>query len=63
MEIKISREELAKRKIFVATPMFGGQCTGMYMKSCLDLQMALAQHNVECKFSFLFNESLIQRAR
>lgn len=63
MQIQISREQLAKKKLLVATPMYGGQCTGMYMKSCLDLQALLSQHGVECKFSLLFNESLIQRAR
>jgi hypothetical protein len=63
MEIKISREELSKKKLFVAVPMYGGQCYGMFMKSCLDLQGMLSSYGVETKFSFLFNESLIQRAR
>lgn len=43
--------------------MYGGQCTGMYMKSCLDLQSMLTKYGIECRFSFLFNESLIPRAR
>ncbi len=63
MEIKISKESLAKKKLFVGTPMFGGMCSGMYMKSCLDLQSVLSAYGVETKFSFLFNESLIMRAR
>ena len=63
MKIQISTEELKKKKLFVATPMYGGQCTGMYMKSCLDLQGVMSQYGVETKFSFIFNESLIQRAR
>lgn len=63
MQIQISADELKKKKLFIATPMYGGQCFGLYMKSCLDLQMTLAQHGVECRFSFLFNESLITRAR
>ena len=28
MEIKVEIEELRKRKLFVATPMYGGQCHG-----------------------------------
>jgi hypothetical protein len=63
MEIKISREDLANKKLFLGTPMYGGSCLGMYMKSCLDLQTVCMQYGVELKFSFLFNESLIQRAR
>ena len=63
MEIKLNSETLSGKKIFVGTPMYGGSCLGMYMKSCLDLQSVAAQYGVEVKFSFLFNESLIQRAR
>jgi hypothetical protein len=61
--ITISVEELSKRKIFVGTPMYGGMAHGLYLKSCLDLQGLMAQYGVEVKFSFLFNESLITRAR
>lgn len=63
MQLQISVEELRKRKLFIATPMYGGQCTGMYMKACLDLQGLCAQYGVESRFSFIFNESLITRAR
>ncbi|MGH7744798.1 MAG: hypothetical protein ACREQ5_08290, partial [Candidatus Dormibacteria bacterium] len=63
MDIQISVEELRKRKVFIATPMYGGQCTGLFMKSCLDLQGMLAGHGVESRFSFIFTESLITRAR
>jgi hypothetical protein len=63
MEIKISKDQFKGKKLFVGTPMYGGSCLGLYMKSCLDLQMICAQYGVEVKFSFLFNESLIQRAR
>ena len=33
MEINIPIEELQKRSLFIATPMYGGQCAGMYTKS------------------------------
>lgn len=63
MEIQVKVEELRKNKLFVATPMYGGQCCGMYMKSCLDLQTTMARYGVDMRYSFLFNESLITRAR
>jgi hypothetical protein len=63
MEIKISTEELRTKKLFVATPCYGGQCFGLYAKACLDLQATCIQYGMECRFSFIFNESLITRAR
>lgn len=63
MEIKIDVPALRKNKLFIATPMYGGQCHGMYTKSALDLQGQLNHLGIESKFSFLFNESLITRAR
>ena len=63
MEISIKKEELQKKSIFVATPMYGGMNHGLYMKACLDLQSTCMQYGVNIKFSFLFNESLITRAR
>ena len=63
MELSIKVEELRKVKLFVATPMYGGNCNGLYMKACLDLQGLCMKYGIECRFSFLFNESLITRAR
>jgi hypothetical protein len=63
VEIKISSEELRKRKIMIATPMYGGQCTGIYTKSATDLASMAHQYGVKVSFFFLFNESLITRAR
>ena len=63
MELKIQVDELRKSKIFVASPMYGGQCSGMYTKSTNDLAASAARYNVELKFYYLFNESLVTRAR
>ena len=63
MEIEIKIEELRKRKIFVATPMYGGQCSGMYTKSTADLATISTQYGMDIRFFYLFNESLITRAR
>ena len=63
MELSIKVEDLRKNKLFIATPMYGGVNHGLYMKACLDLQALCFQYGIENRFSFLFNESLITRAR
>lgn len=63
MELSVKIEDLRKCKLFVATPMYNGVNVGLYMKACLDLQMLCIQYGIEVRFSFLFNESLITRAR
>lgn len=62
-EIKVTIEELQKYKIFVGTPMYGGQCAGSYTKASTDLAMMCAANGIGINFYYLFNESLIQRAR
>lgn len=63
MKLEVSLEQLRKCSLFIATPMYGGMNHGMYMKSCLDLQAQLLQYGIANRFSFIFNESLITRAR
>jgi hypothetical protein len=63
IEISVSIEELRKKKIFVATPMYGGICGGQYTKSTADLASLAAQYGMDVRFFYLFNESLITRAR
>lgn len=50
-------------KLFIATPMYGGLCAGYYAQSLLTLQNMLRDNRIDTACSFLFNESLIQRAR
>ena len=63
MEISISMDELRKRKLFLAVPMYGGQCVGMFAKSTADLTAICAANGIHMQSYFLFNESLITRAR
>ena len=63
MELTVDLSELRKRKIFVATPMYGGNCHGMYCKSTADLAKMGQAYGIDIKFFYLFNESLITRAR
>jgi len=50
-------------KLFISTPMYGGQCFGFYTQSLLQLNNILRDNNITSMMSFMFNESLITRAR
>jgi hypothetical protein len=63
MEIQIPIEQLRERKLFIATPMYGGQCAGMFARSVADLSALCANYGIPLQMYFLFNESLITRAR
>lgn len=63
MEITINVSDLRKRKLFIASPMYGGQCHGMYTKSSIDLAKMCLTYEIDNRFFYLFNESLITRAR
>jgi len=63
MEIKIDMEQLRQRSIFLAVPMYGGACMGMFAKSVADLSAICAVNGIKLNCYFLFNESLITRAR
>lgn len=63
MELKITAEHLRQYKIFLGAPMYGGQCAGLFCKATNDLSTLCAQYGVELRVYYLFNESLVQRAR
>jgi len=63
MKIEVTTEELRKYSIFLGTPMYGGNCAGLFCKSTNDLFKLCAVHGIEVQEYFLFNESLVQRAR
>lgn len=63
MEISISSEELQKRSLLVAAPMYGGNCAGIFTQSMIQLRQLCDQYGINLQTYFLFNESLITRAR
>ena len=63
MEVEITVEQLQERKIMVATPMYGGMCGGQYTKSSVDLGQQATKYGLDVGFYYIFNESLITRAR
>lgn len=52
-----------RAKLFVATPMYGGMCTGMYASAVMQCVGAFGQKGIQMYYSFMMNESLITRAR
>lgn len=50
-------------KLYLATPMYAGQCTVPYAASIVEATKKLKEKGVETRLDFLGNESLIQRAR
>jgi hypothetical protein len=43
--------------------MYGGQCGGQYTRAMIEFQRVCAEYELQTEFFFLFNESLITRAR
>lgn len=52
-----------KLHFMIATPMYGGACTGIYTQSVINLSLAIRDQGHTVGTIFLSNESLIQRAR
>ena len=63
MEISIPYDKLRERGLFLATPMYGAVASGMFTKSVADLSALCAKNGIPLQLYFLFNESLIPRAR
>jgi len=63
MEISVDINELRKRSLMVAVPMYGGMCYGNFAKASNDLTALAAHYGINVRFYYLFNESLITRAR
>lgn len=49
--------------VFIGTPMFGGNCSGHYVMSLLNLHKALVENGISCSCEFLYNECFVTVAR
>jgi hypothetical protein len=56
-------DEQKRPTMMVATPMYGGMCTGHYLNGILSLSKRMAEVRVPLYYGYLINESLITRAR
>jgi hypothetical protein len=50
-------------KIFIATPMYGGMCTGAYAKAMMSVPGTMVNHGIAVAIRFVMNNSLIPEAR
>ena len=61
--VKVKPLEQKKPKLFIATPMYGGMCTGHYVQGLLMTVQKMRSVGVEVMWCQIMNESLITRAR
>lgn len=62
-QVTLDIEKMREMSIFLATPMYGGMCHGLYTKSLMETVMTMNQAGIRMQLYYLFNESLITRAR
>jgi hypothetical protein len=62
-DMKEIAQEQKRPTMMVATPMYGGMCTGHYLNGILSLSKRMADLRVPLYYGYLINESLITRAR
>lgn len=63
MIIETQLDKLKKLSIMVATPMYGGMCTGAFSIALANLFKTAGRYGLNIDFRYLVNESLIPRAR
>lgn len=63
MKLRISRDELQKRSLFLATPVYGGQPWGEYSASMERLKLVMTREGLTWDDRQTFLESLVPRAR
>lgn len=50
-------------KLLIATPMYGGMCSGEYTRSSIGVIPTMQANGVEVSFAYIYNNSLITSAR
>ncbi len=63
MKLRISREELQARSLYIATPVYGGQPWGPYSAALDQLKLVMLREGLTFEDRQIFNESLVPRAR
>ena len=61
--VNVDLNVLRQKKLMIATPMYGGQCYGQYTRALYNTAVKASQLGVQVTPFFIYNETLIQRAR
>lgn len=51
------------KSLSIMVPMYGGMCTGTFLESFAALILKLQAYNIPMSYAFVYNESLVTRAR
>ena len=62
-EIKVKPVEQKRPSLMIATPMYGGMCTGHYVQGLLLTMQKMREIGINVAWCQIMNESLITRAR
>lgn len=62
-EIKVKPVEQKRPSVMIATPMYGGMCTGTYVQGLLFTVAKMREVGINVAWCQIMNESLITRAR
>lgn len=54
---------MKNKSVFIATPMYGGMCSGVYAKSLVRTMRTLFEAGIQVSFRDIYNESMVTRAR
>jgi len=63
MDLEIDLQKLRSCKLMVGVPLYGGMSAGQFTKSMMDLTAFSQSYGLRVQPFFIFNESLITRAR
>jgi hypothetical protein len=63
MNSQIDFSTVAKKSYFVASPMYGGQCAGVFASSFIDLMLMAYANRINVSSEFLYGQSLVTVAR
>ena len=63
IEYELSIDSLKKKKLYIATPMYGGNCGALYALSMVELSNICGNYKISIEWEFSYNDALITRAR
>lgn len=61
--VELDKSALQGKSLFIATPMFKGECAGIYAASLLKLGCALQEWGIPFEFAYRDGDALVTRAR